>query len=300
MFNHFFCLAPLREFFSFSPVTILQEFYNEGTTRDYMTKEETNTKTDGYRHKILDLYAGSRYPFIMTELLIQWPDLTKATLIRRYKRFMVDVQLESGEVITAHCPNSGSMRSCLEPGRRVFLSHSPNEKRKFAHTFEIIEMPSSLVVVNTLMANRIVKEAIQAEIIPELSSYTGIRAEVPYGRNSRIDLLLEGREKPCLVEVKSCTLAQDGIVMFPDCVTERGLKHLVELQREAGEGKRCMMFFLIQRMDGKLFRPADHIDPAYGRELRDAFSSGVEIIAYTTHITLTGVGIAEKIPVDLS
>jgi len=236
----------------------------------------------------------------MREYLIGWPELTAATLIRRYKRFMVDVQLESGEVITAHCPNSGSMRGCLEPGRRVFLSRSNNPQRKFAHTFELIEMPSSLVIVNTLMANRIVKKAIQAELIPQLSAYTSIRAEVPYGIASRIDLLLEGSGKPCLVEVKSCTLVEDGIVMFPDCITARGLKHLVELQREAAKGWRCILFFLIQRMDAQIFRPADHIDPAFGRELRHAFSSGVEILAYTTHITTTGVAVAEKIPVDLS
>ena len=236
----------------------------------------------------------------MREFLIHWPELTVAILIRRYKRFMVDVQLESGEVITAHCPNSGSMRGCLEPGRRVFLSRSSNEKRKFPHTLEIIEMPSSLVVVNTLMANRIVRKAVQSEMIPELSGYDGIRTEVPYGRNSRIDLLLEGREKPCLVEVKSCTLAQDGIVMFPDAVTARGLKHLVELQHEVGEGSRCVMFFLVQRMDGRIFRPADHIDPEYGREMRDAYAAGVEILAYTTHITLDGVAVSNKIPIDLS
>ena len=236
----------------------------------------------------------------MREFLIHWPELTVAILIRRYKRFMVDVQLESGEVITAHCPNSGSMRGCLEPGRRVFLSRSSNEKRKFPHTLEIIEMPSSLVVVNTLMANRIVRKAVQSEMIPELSGYDGIRTEVPYGRNSRIDLLLEGREKPCLVEVKSCTLAQDGIVMFPDAVTARGLKHLVELQHEVVAGIRCVMFFLVQRMDGRIFRPADHIDPEYGREMRDAYAAGVEILAYTTHITLDGVAVSNKIPIDLS
>ncbi len=236
----------------------------------------------------------------MQEYLIHWPELTSAIFIRRYKRFMVDVRLESGGIITAHCPNSGSMRSCLEPGRRVFLSRSSNEKRKFPHTLEIMEMPSSLVVVNTLMANRIVKKAVQSGLIPELSGYDGIRTEVPYGRNSRIDFLLEGSGKPCLVEVKSCTLALDGIVMFPDAVTARGLKHLVELQHETGEGSRCVMFFLVQRMDGRVFRPADHIDPEYGQELRAAHSSGVEILAYSTHITFEGVAISNKIPIDLS
>jgi sugar fermentation stimulation protein A len=128
----------------------------------------------------------------MSDLFVTWPSLTIGTLVRRYKRFMVDVQLDSGEVITAHCPNSGSMKGCLEQGAKVFLSTSSNPKRKFSKTWELIEMPLSIVVINTLMANRIVKKALLSGFIPELSSYSDIRSEVPYGNHSRIDLLLKG------------------------------------------------------------------------------------------------------------
>jgi sugar fermentation stimulation protein A len=237
----------------------------------------------------------------MSDLLITWPPLTIGTLVRRYKRFMVDVQLDSGEVITAHCPNSGSMRGCLEQNAQVFLTTSSNPKRKFSKTWEFIEMPSSIVVINTLMANRIVKKAVRSGFIPELASYDNIRAEVPYGNNSRIDLLLEGHSrKPCYVEIKSCTLVEDGIAMFPDSITTRGHKHLIELEGEIKSGNRCVMFFLVQRMDSYVFRPAEHIDPTYAEELRVAHSCGVEILVYTTDINLDGVSLGRKIPFDLS
>ncbi len=233
----------------------------------------------------------------MSESLITWPELTPGRLIRRYQRFLVDVHLDNGKPVTAHCPNSGSMRGCLEPGRRVYLSRSPNPKRNFPHTFEMIEMPGSLVVVNTLMANRLVKKALQEGLIPELSTYQSIRSEIPYGENSRIDLLLMGEgHTPCLVEVKSCTLVENGLVMFPDAVTQRGFKHLVELQREVKSSRRCVMFYLVQRTDGSSFAPAGHIDPGYARELRKAHAAGVEILVYTTRITLEGVGLGGKIP----
>lgn len=235
----------------------------------------------------------------MTETIIQWPGLTPATLIRRYKRFMVDVRLDSGEFITAHCPNSGSMLSCLETGRKVFLSVSDNPGRKYPHTLEIIEMPSSLVVVNTLMANRIVKKTIASGIIPELSGYSSIRPEVPYGTNSRIDFLLGGREKPCFVEVKSCTLVRDGIAMFPDAVTRRGQKHLQELREEHKAGSRCVMFYLVQRMDGHSFRSAASIDPSYAKGLQEAYAAGVEILVYACIITPEGVSISGKLPFSL-
>jgi sugar fermentation stimulation protein A len=231
----------------------------------------------------------------MAEYLIYWPTLTRGTLIRRYKRFMADVELENGTIITAHCPNSGRMLGCAEPGRAVFLSFSDNKSRTYPYTWEIIDMPGSPVVVNTLRANHATREAVRRDVIPELSGYTSIRPEVKVD-HSRIDLLLTGAGKqPALVEVKSCTYAEDGRVMFPDAVTARGLKHLKELSRSLGEGYRCVMFFLVQRMDARIFAPADHIDPAYSAELRRACKAGVEILVYDIKIDHEGIAPGNKL-----
>jgi sugar fermentation stimulation protein A len=233
----------------------------------------------------------------MPDYLITWPHLTKGTLMKRYKRFMADVELENGNVITVHCPNSGRMLGCSEPGRTVFLSQSDNKSRKFPYTWEIIDMPDSLVVVNTLRANQAAKAAMQHGLIPELSGYSSIRSEVTVSDHSRIDLLLVGgRNKPTLVEVKSATYAVDGRVMFPDAVTVRGFKHLKELQRSLAKGYRCVMFFLVQRMDTHFFTPAHHIDPAYAQALHMARSRGVEILVYGTRITHEGMSLGPKIP----
>jgi sugar fermentation stimulation protein A len=233
----------------------------------------------------------------MSAYLITWPQLTKGTLIRRYKRFMADVELENGRIITVHCPNSGRMLGCSEPGRTVFLSASDTKNRKFPYTWEIIHMPGSLVVVNTLRANQAAKAAIERGLISELSGYSDIRSEVRIGEHSRIDLLLEGDPgRSTLVEVKSATYAAHGRVMFPDAVTTRGLKHLKELQRSLALGYRCVMFFLVQRMDAHFFTPAGHIDPAYAQGLHMARGKGVEVLVYGTEITYEGVALGPKIP----
>lgn len=231
--------------------------------------------------------------------VVQWPRLVQGTLIRRYQRFLADVRLKNGHRVTAHCPNSGSMATCSEPGRSVYLSRSDNAGRRLRYTWEMIEMPGSLVGVNTSIPNRLVKTAVLAGAIPVLAGYDRLRAEVRYGRNSRIDLLLERGEARCFIEVKNCTLVEGEIAYFPDAVTERGLKHLGELQGEIRRGHRAVMFFLIQRMDGRLFRPADHIDPAYGRELRRAVQAGVEIMAYDVRMDLEKITLNGPVPVGL-
>lgn len=228
-----------------------------------------------------------------------WPPLTQGTLIRRYKRFLADVRLRNGHRVTAHCPNSGSMLTCSEPGRKVYLSRHNDPRRKLKYTWELIEMPTSLVGVNTMVPNRLVKAAILAGRIPELSGYESVRSEVRYGTNSRIDLLIEKGSRRCLVEVKNCTLLKDGVASFPDAVTTRGLKHLKELQAQVRSGDRCVMFYLIQRMDGRRFEPADTIDPEYGRELRRALQNGVEAMAYDVTIDLQGIEINRTIPFEL-
>jgi sugar fermentation stimulation protein A len=237
----------------------------------------------------------------MSEPLITWPGLLSGTLIRRYKRFLADIELMSGDVITAHCPNSGRMLQCSEQGRRVLLSRSSNPSRKLAYTWETIEMETSPVVVNTLTANRLAKAAVMGGLIRELEGYPEIQTEVPIGNRSRIDLLLKANEgRPCLIEVKSCTYVERGIAMFPDAVSDRGRRHLIELQAALGRGMRSVLLMIIQRMDAHLFRPADHIDPKWGSELRKAHAAGVEVLVYSTRINSEGISLAGKIPFDLS
>lgn len=230
---------------------------------------------------------------------LKWPDLLQGKLIRRYQRFKADVTLRNGHMVTALCPNTGSMASCSEPGRTVYLSRQNRPTRKLKYTWEMIGMPTSLVGINTMVPNRLVKIAVMARHIPALSGFENIRSEVRYGRNSRIDLLLEKGRKKCFVEVKNCTLMEDGIAYFPDAVTSRGLKHLIELEGEMESGHRAFMFYLIQRMDAEAFRPADHIDPEYGKALRRAFKKGLEILAYDVRIDLAGIRLNRPLPVHL-
>jgi sugar fermentation stimulation protein A len=231
---------------------------------------------------------------------LNWPELTPGTLIRRYKRFLAEVRLENGKMVTAHCANSGRMDTCSEPGRRVFLSYHDNPKRKLKYTWELIEMPTSLVGVNTQVPNRLVAQSIKTEEIQELGGYDKVISEFRTGSHSRIDLLLIRNENErCFVEIKNCTLIKDATALFPDAVTARGLKHIVELERLMQEGNRCVMFFLVQRMDAKSFAPADAIDPAYGERLRVAAANGLEILAYDVIIDLQGIRMNRKLPLRL-
>jgi len=159
---------------------------------------------------------------------------------------MADVRLRNGHVVTAHCPNSGSMRTCSEPGRPVYLSKHNKPSRRLKYTWELIDMGKSLVGVNTMIPNRLTEASIAAGYVKALSGYDTIRPEVKYGKNSRIDLLLENGDERCFVEVKNCTLVTDGLACFPDAVTSRGLKHLVELQNQIRQGDRSVMFYLIR------------------------------------------------------
>ncbi len=230
----------------------------------------------------------------MQNLLITWPELTPARLIRRYKRFLADVRMTDGSTLTVHCPNSGRMTGCGAPGQEIYLSRSGNPARKYAYTWEMTRNPESLVVINTLRANQAVKAALLQDLIPELSGFKDLRTEVNYGKNSRIDILLDGN---CLVEVKSCTLAENGLAMFPDAPTARGRKHIRELEDQLAMGKRAVLFFLIQRSDTNTFAPAAQIDPKYAADLHSASKTGLEILAYDTRIDLQGIRLGQKIPV---
>lgn len=231
---------------------------------------------------------------------LTWPELIPGTLLKRYKRFLADVKLESGEIVTAHCPNTGSMKGCSEPGRTIYLSSHNNPKRKYKYTWELIAMPTSLVGVNTLVPNRLVFKSIDQKVIPELSEYNHIEREVKVGEHSRIDLMLnDGGTKRCYIEIKNCTLVSKSVAQFPDAVTSRGLKHITELENLVKAGHRSMMFYFIQRMDAQVFRPADHIDPEYGRRLRQAVEKGIEVLAYDVRISLQGIELNKYIPCEL-
>jgi sugar fermentation stimulation protein A len=232
--------------------------------------------------------------------VLAWPELISGTLIRRYKRFLADVALQDGTRVTAHCPNSGSMQACCQPGRPVYLSYHDNPKRKLKYTWELIRMPTSLVGVNTQVPNRLTAHAIVSGDVPELSGYQTIRREVKAGKHSRIDILLESEDRrPCYVEVKNCTLVSGTQATFPDAVTLRGQKHLGELQNLVAMGFRSVMFFLIQRMDARSFAPAAHIDPHYAQKLHQAWQHGVEILAYDVTIDLAGICLNERLPCHL-
>jgi len=236
----------------------------------------------------------------MTQPGLFWPELVSGTLIRRYKRFLADVRLHSGEQVTAHCANSGRMTACCEPGRTVYLSRHDNPKRKLKYTWELIEMPTSLVGVNTMIPNRLVHQSVVSGAVEELGGYANAIREVNVGKHSRIDLLLSNSDRDrCYVEVKNCTLVENGVAHFPDAVTSRGLKHLVELETLVADGYRCVMFYLIQRMDATLFRPADTVDPAYGKQLRRVLKSGVEILVYDVSIDLSSISLDRKIPFEI-
>jgi sugar fermentation stimulation protein A len=216
--------------------------------------------------------------------------LISGRLAKRYKRFLADVILDDGREVTAHCPNSGRMIACSQPGRPVYLSEHDNPRRKLKYTWELISMPTSLVGVNTQLPNRLAAHAIGCGQVRELTGYSDIQREVRVGEHSRLDIRLHAPEKKtCFVEVKNCTLVEDGVARFPDAVTTRGRKHLAELSRLVRTGHRAVMFYLIQRMDAVLFRPADDIDPAYGEALRAACADGVEIVVYDVTISLAAI-----------
>ncbi len=217
--------------------------------------------------------------------------LIPGKLVKRYKRFLADVELTDGTVVTAHTTNTGSMLGLIEAGSSVWLSESDNPKRKLKYTWEIGAAGKVPVGVNTAIPNKLVFEEISAGNIPLLSGYTTIKREVKYGQNSRIDVFLQAEGKAdCYVEIKSVTLSREpGVAEFPDAVSARGTKHLQELGDMVEEGHRAVMFYLTQRSDCNVFVPAKDIDPVYGDALKVAMTRGVEVIAYSCDITPEGI-----------
>jgi sugar fermentation stimulation protein A len=229
------------------------------------------------------------------------PPLIAGILIKRYKRFLADVQLiETGKTVTAHCPNSGSMKGAAEPGSQVFLSENNNPKRKLKYTWELVRTSGTMIGINTQVPNKLVKQAIENNLINELSGYDRIKAEIKTSEHTRLDLLLEKASgEKCYVEIKNCTLVEGGVAMFPDAVTTRGQKHLDELTDLVSLGHRSVIFYLIQRMDAISFRPADMIDKTYAEKLKRATRNGVEIITRDTIIDTKKISIGKSIPANI-
>jgi sugar fermentation stimulation protein A len=229
--------------------------------------------------------------------------LVPATLVRRYKRFLADVALPGGETVTAHCANPGSMIGLAAPGAPVWLSRSHNPKRKLGHSWELVEVDlgsgTELVGINTTNPNALAAEAIAAGLIPELTGYRSIRREVKYGKNSRVDFLLEDPGRPpCYVEVKNVHLMrQKGLAEFPDAVTKRGAKHLQELAVVATAGARAVMLFLVQIASAERFALARDIDPAYGLQFDLARAQGVEALARRCRLSRDAIEVAEAIAI---
>lgn len=225
--------------------------------------------------------------------------LIAATLLKRYQRFLADVKLADGTLATAHCPNSGSMRSCNAPGSDIQLSYHSDPRRKYAYTWEMINVNGIWVGINTLVPNRLIAESIRQQEIIELRGYPEIRHEPIIGPGTRLDLQLQNPSASCFVEIKNVTLVENGVALFPDAVTRRGQKHLLTLMEMHRLGYRSVILFLIQRQDAQCFAPADEIDPEYGRLLRWAANAGVEILPYRAVVTPQEIRLDKRLPYNL-
>ena len=227
--------------------------------------------------------------------------LVAGRLLQRYKRFLADVVLDTGETITAHCPNTGSMLGCADPGSRVWLTHAPSPTRKYAYGWELTELADGTRVgINTHRSNALVREAVEGGRIAALGDYDAMRPEAKYGHeSSRIDFLLSAVGRPdCYLEVKNVTAAVTaGIALFPDTVSDRGTRHLREMMAMVAEGHRAVLLYCVQRGDVAEVRPADAIDPVYGRTLREALANGVEAMAWRAVVSPESIELTTEVPV---
>jgi sugar fermentation stimulation protein A len=224
--------------------------------------------------------------------------LIPGILLRRYARFLSDMKLDSGETVTAHCPNSGSMKGVNVPGSPVLVSHHPSPHRRLQYTWEMIRLDGDWVGINTMIPNRLAAEAFAEGLIPAFRRYKHWRAEVVIAPGTRIDFAL-GADAQCMVEVKNVTLVENGVALFPDSVTERGTKHLHHLIAHARRGGKSAMLYVIQHPAGNIFSPADDIDPVYGKTLRQAVKAGVKIEAWKAIVTRQEIHLHQKLPIAL-
>jgi len=224
--------------------------------------------------------------------------LVKGKLIKRYKRFLSDVELEDGSVVVAHCTNSGSMKSCIEEGAPVYLSPATDPKRKTKFTWEMIFMNDDWIGINTMIPNKLAFDAIKNGEIEKLKGYTFVKREVKFG-DSRFDIYAENENERCFVEVKNVTMKVGNYALFPDSVTTRGRKHLETLIEVKKSGIRAVMLYVIQRMDVEVFGPAEDIDPEYAKSLRKAIKHGVEVIAVQAKVSPDGIEINDQMIIEI-
>ncbi len=224
--------------------------------------------------------------------------LMHGRLIKRYKRFLADIQLDDGTIVVAHCTNSGSMKSCLEENAEVYLSPAKDPKRKTQFTWEMIKINGDWIGINTSHPNRIAYEAIKADLIPQLKGYDHVVREVKTG-NSRIDVMAQNAHETCFIEVKNVSMKEGRYALFPDSVTTRGKKHLDELISLKKEGIRAVMLYIIQRIDVDTFGPAKAIDPIYAETLKEAYEQGVEIIPLMVKVTPEEIVLLKELPFEL-
>ena len=231
---------------------------------------------------------------------MRYENLVQGTLLRRYRRFLADVELADGQGITAHCPNTGAMTGCAEPGARVWLSTSAAKTRKYPHGWELVETADGLACVHSAKANQVVYEAFAGGRVGGFESYPEILREVKYGRGSRVDLLLQGPTGRVYVEVKSVTLCRQGAWgAFPDAVSDRGRRHLIELQEVLGEDTRAVLFFCAFHNGIAAVSAAGDIDPRYRDALQQAMASGLEVMAWAARVGVDGIELSEPLPFAL-
>ena len=237
---------------------------------------------------------------VSDDLFMEFDHLQKGILIKRYKRFLADIEMANGKPLTVHCPNSGSMLGCSEPGSPVMISRSANPGRKYPHTLEMVQVGSAWVGVNTSLTNKLVREALEKKVVKEFGKLDSITQEVKTSANTRLDFLLEREGKRIYMEVKNCSLSENRAAMFPDAVTLRGTKHLHELATLKQRGHMAVVFFCVQRGDVDYFIPAAHIDPVYAETLVKVAAEGVEVLAYQADVNPGEIAIAKKLPVKLT
>jgi len=224
--------------------------------------------------------------------------LIHGRLIKRYKRFLADIKLDNGEIVTAHCTNSGTMKSCLEDNAEVYLTpvDDPNRKTKF--TWEMIKMNSNWVGINTGNPNKLAYEAVKNSKIEKLKGYTEVKREVTFG-NSRFDVMAKNEKETCFIEVKNVSYKEGPYALFPDAVTSRGKKHLETLIKVKEQGMRAVMLYIIQRMDVNTFAVAKEIDPEYSKTLQIAYKKGIEIIPIQAKVTPEKIELVQELPFEL-
>jgi len=225
--------------------------------------------------------------------------LLKGTLVKRYRRFLADVRLDDGRVVTTHCPNSGTMVGCSEPGRPVIVSDSGDDSRRHPLTWEMIEMNGTWVGINTNIAKKLVADAIERKLVPKLTEYTELQRDATYGIRTKIDIMLHGMDENCFINVHGVTWAENGVALFPEVVNERARKSLNELTSVARKEHRAVAFYLVQRGDCTIFKPSERVDREYLKAFLAANSAGVEIMVYRAEVTPESIELGTPIPFSI-